>query len=91
MYMEGISFDTDAHVPPPILQQQRPDSPKIIRWIVRWSGGRVDETGATYLFLAFALFLLLVAIAYPFLIGRTHYQEPPDAARHRGIVAPPQR
>jgi len=87
--MDGIKFDSDRQIQPDLMRQHEP--PKMIKWVIQISGGRIDEQSATRLLLAFALVALLVAVAYPFFFGGVRYQEPPDIGRHGGSTSPSQR
>lgn len=84
--MEGITFETDRRSSSDSVQKAK--SSNLIQWIVRSSGGRIDERAALRLLLVSVFIILLAAAVYPLFAGKSHYQDPPDAARHRAGFAP---
>jgi len=79
--MEDIQYETNPQLQSRLSQKN--DLPKIIQWIIRYSGGRINnEKTATYVLLGFVVVIVLIAVAYPIFFGPPHRQIPPDANIH---------
>lgn len=81
----GVSSDTGVEFQDERLQPRyEPETPRVIQWVMRYSGGLVqDEKQASYVLIGFVILAIIISI-FLFFGSRTEIAPPPPTPFQEG-------